>query len=119
MGAYCRYCDHRCFVLRTLTNGQTICLATCPAGMVHDRRAVGQDHRTALNPITRRRDATPDARALALLGDTGATNLRSVIYLGMIDSLANRGVIASPELDEFFGRPEVYQVGSRARQLYV
>lgn len=52
MGAYCRYCDHRCFVPRTLPDGRTICLATCPAGMAHDRSVTGgHDHRTTRNPV--------------------------------------------------------------------
>ena len=55
MGAYCRYCDHRCFVLRVIPGEEglgAICLATCSAGMEHDRRVVGYDHTTAINPST-------------------------------------------------------------------
>jgi hypothetical protein len=56
MGAYCRFCDRRCFVLRTLPAdatsyaGQTICLATCERGAAHDRETSGYDHTTAANP---------------------------------------------------------------------
>lgn len=52
MGAYCRYCNRRCFLLRTLPDGRTICLATCPSGMAHDRSVIGgHDHRTTRNPV--------------------------------------------------------------------
>jgi hypothetical protein len=56
-GAYCKYCDHRCFVLRTMPAdarwmaGRTIHLATCAGGMKHDRRETGYDHATAINPL--------------------------------------------------------------------
>lgn len=37
-GAYCRYCDHRCFVDRVLPDtGRRLHMATCPAGKDHDR----------------------------------------------------------------------------------
>lgn len=61
MGPYCRYCNHRCFLLRILRDGRTMLLATCARGMAHDREVCGQDHTTAINPVT-----DPDAaRALA------------------------------------------------------
>lgn len=51
MGAYCQFCDRRCFVVRTIASGPragwTGCLATCPAGMAHDRATTGHDHTTA------------------------------------------------------------------------
>lgn len=49
MGPYCRYCDQRCFVLRALPDGHLL-MATCPAGMAHDRAVTGHDHTTAVNP---------------------------------------------------------------------
>ena len=49
-GAYCRYCDHRCFVLRRLKDGTEWHLATCTAGMAHDRLVTGEDSSTAINP---------------------------------------------------------------------
>lgn len=59
MGAYCKYCDRRCFVLRTIPAdakgsyaGRTICLATCERGMAHDRESTSYDHTTAINPVT-------------------------------------------------------------------
>lgn len=52
MGPYCKFCDQRCFVPRVLHNGRSIILATCARGMEHDREACGQDHTTALNPVT-------------------------------------------------------------------
>lgn len=52
MGAYCRYCNRRCFLLRTLPDGRTICLATCSTGMAHDRSVTGgHDHRSTRNPV--------------------------------------------------------------------
>lgn len=58
-GAYCRYCDHRCFVLRELPDGldflgsRTLHMATCAEGMAHDRQLTGYDHTTAINPAAR------------------------------------------------------------------
>lgn len=53
-GAYCRYCDRRCFVYRQVIVGGAVLwsghMATCPAGKAHDRRALGQDADTAHNP---------------------------------------------------------------------
>ena len=53
-GAYCRYCDRRCFVYREVrVAGEVLWaghLATCPAGMAHDRRVLGVDHAGAHNP---------------------------------------------------------------------
>jgi len=53
-GAYCKFCQQRCFVLRTVPSGPrrgwTGQLATCPAGMEWDRKQTGHDHATALNP---------------------------------------------------------------------
>lgn len=56
-GAYCRYCDHRCFVDRIMPAdarwmpGQHVHLATCGAGAAHDRAATGYDYATAINPL--------------------------------------------------------------------
>ncbi len=50
-GAYCRFCDSRCFVLRELADGRQIHLATCAAGAAHDREVTGEDYRTAKNPV--------------------------------------------------------------------
>lgn len=55
-GAYCRYCDHRCFVGRVMPRdavwmpGQFVHLATCAGGMRHDRETTGYDYRTAEQP---------------------------------------------------------------------
>lgn len=57
-GAYCRYCDQRCFVARVMPAdaswkpGEQVHLATCAQGMEHDRRGTGYDHTTAINPVT-------------------------------------------------------------------
>ena len=51
MGPYCEFCDFRCFVVRVLPGTrEQILMATCLAGMAHDREVTGHDHRTALNP---------------------------------------------------------------------
>lgn len=60
-GAYCQFCDTRCFVLRVVDD-RSVHLATCHAGMAHDRRVTGHDHRTALNPITGRVDLVVTGR---------------------------------------------------------
>ena len=49
-GAYCRYCEQRCFVLRVLPDGRQLHMATCAAGMSFDREQTGFDHTTARNP---------------------------------------------------------------------
>lgn len=51
-GAYCQFCDKRCFVARTLPDGSwSGHMATCVAGMAHDRAVTGHDHTTAINPL--------------------------------------------------------------------
>lgn len=51
MGPYCAFCDHRCFVERRLPDtGDLLLMATCTAGMAHDRSETGFDHTTAINP---------------------------------------------------------------------
>lgn len=53
-GAYCRYCDRRCFVYReVIVGGETIWwghMATCKVGRDHDRRSIGVDCDGAHNP---------------------------------------------------------------------
>lgn len=56
MGPYCRYCQHRCFVLRvmpedaTFMPGKQVLLATCSKGMEYDLTTSGYTHKTAINP---------------------------------------------------------------------
>lgn len=53
MGPYCKFCDFRCFVPRLLPfKTETLLMATCLAGMAHDRKATGHDHTTAVKPRT-------------------------------------------------------------------
>jgi hypothetical protein len=53
VGPYCRYCDHRCFVPRIVPGKGEILLATCWAGMEHDRNTTGgYDHTNTTNPYT-------------------------------------------------------------------
>ncbi|OJZ66815.1 hypothetical protein BRW65_26725 [Mycobacterium paraffinicum] len=53
-GAYCRYCDHRCFVYREVIVGGEIAwaghMATCSKGAAHDKRSLGVDFSEAHNP---------------------------------------------------------------------
>lgn len=50
MGPYCNFCGRRCFVPRTLPDfSWSGHMATCTAGMAHDRQELGHDHTTALN----------------------------------------------------------------------
>lgn len=52
MGPYCRYCDRRCFLYRVLPDGHGMLLATCAAGMAHDREQLdGLDHTNTINPV--------------------------------------------------------------------
>ena len=57
-GAYCHYCNHRCFVLRRVPDdarswgaGQTIHMATCKRGRQHDMSSTGYDFEGAINPV--------------------------------------------------------------------
>jgi hypothetical protein len=61
-GAYCKFCDHRCFVERVIPSGPqmgwTGHLATCAAGKEYDRNQTGGfDSSTAINPVTHPRQA--------------------------------------------------------------
>ena len=55
-GAYCKFCQTRCFVLRVIPDGPqrgwTGHLATCRSGMEHDLKVTGHTHITAVNPST-------------------------------------------------------------------
>ena len=55
-GSYCKFCGHRCFVLRVIPDGPqkgwTGHLATCRGGMEHDLKETGHTHITAVNPVT-------------------------------------------------------------------
>jgi hypothetical protein len=55
-GAYCKFCGHRCFVLRVIPDGPSKGwsghLATCTDGMAHDLKVTGHTHLTAINPVT-------------------------------------------------------------------
>ena len=54
-GAYCRFCQTRCFVYRVIPDGPSKGwsghLATCQAGMAHDLKKTGHTHLSAVNPI--------------------------------------------------------------------
>jgi hypothetical protein len=62
-GSYCKFCGHRCFVLRLVPDGPhkgwSGHMATCRAGMEHDLKALGHTHVTAINPVTE-----PEAAAM-------------------------------------------------------
>lgn len=110
MGPYCHYCRNRCFVVRRLPNGRTLGLATCPAGMTRDRRVTGGfDHRTALNPVTGRRDQAPDARRIRTVLPSGPT-LNAKISAAVIADLDRRGQLTTAAIAALAGVPEVYAV---------
>ncbi len=68
-GAYCRYCDHRCFVDRVLLDtGRRLHMATCPAGKAHDRTVSGFDADTAIKPAAAISDDNPQATAPIISG---------------------------------------------------
>lgn len=54
-GAYCKFCNRRCFVYRRVIVGGELVwaghLATCVRGKEHDRAQLGQDADTAHNPL--------------------------------------------------------------------
>lgn len=56
-GAYCQYCDRRCFVYREVIVGGELVwaghMATCARGREHDRKVLGVDHTQAHNPYAR------------------------------------------------------------------
>jgi hypothetical protein len=53
-GAYCRFCDHRCFVYRQVIVGGELVwaghMATCYDGRAWDRSKLGVDFEGAHNP---------------------------------------------------------------------
>ena len=55
-GAYCKFCQTRCFVLRVIPDGPskgwTGHLATCRDGMAHDLGVTGHTHLSSINPVT-------------------------------------------------------------------
>jgi hypothetical protein len=54
MGPYCDHCGRRCFVDRKLRDGRSMPLATCSGGMQRDFELLGEDHRSAINPVSGR-----------------------------------------------------------------
>lgn len=77
-GAYCNFCDHRCFVLRRLPEDaktqpawlpRELHMATCPEGMEHDRAKTGYDHTTAINPIQAAEAADVNRNSYLHIGD--------------------------------------------------
>jgi hypothetical protein len=55
-GAYCKFCDFRCFVYRVVPDGPRKGwaghMATCRRGMELDLKMLDHTHLTAINPIT-------------------------------------------------------------------
>lgn len=62
-GAYCQFCDRRCFVYRVLPDRSwSGHMATCAAGAAHDHVQLDHDHTTAINPhdqLARLSDVAP------------------------------------------------------------
>lgn len=50
-GAYCQFCDNRCFVYRIVPGSSVTHLATCVEGKAYDREQLGVDADTAVNPM--------------------------------------------------------------------
>jgi len=54
-GAYCKFCNTRCFVYRQVIVGGELVwaghMATCPKGKAHDRSVLATDADTAHNPM--------------------------------------------------------------------
>lgn len=77
-GAYCKFCDHRCFVDRvmppdaTWMPGQSVHLATCARGKAFDKERTGYDSTDAINPVTQPRATALAVRVVAATkaGDT-------------------------------------------------
>lgn len=65
-GAYCKFCDHRCFVYRQVIAAGVVLwaghMATCRDGAEHDRRSLGLDFTQATNPLERVRQAASGIR---------------------------------------------------------
>ncbi len=65
-GAYCKFCDRRCFFYRVMpadakwSPGRGVHLATCARGQAYDREHTGYDQTTAINPLA---DATKGVSA--------------------------------------------------------
>jgi len=75
-GAYCKFCDHRCFVYRVVPGSNVTHLATCPEGMALDREKLGVDYTTAVNlmaPEDRVRELRDRADAIESSNCTGLT----------------------------------------------
>jgi len=55
-GAYCKFCNQRCFVLRVVPDGPSKGwaghMATCRLGMAHDLKVLGYTHQSSINPVT-------------------------------------------------------------------
>lgn len=109
-GAYCRFCDNRCFVLRVIPDGPEKGwqghMATCARGMAHDFGKTGHTHETAINPVT-----DPDA----------ATAVYGALAVGTVIS-SERGVSPHTISSTHPGRSFVFEpisVGDTAAQVWI
>lgn len=63
-GAYCMFCDQRCFVYRQVIVGGELMwaghMATCERGRAHDKKHLGVDFEAAYNPAATKENT--DAR---------------------------------------------------------
>lgn len=99
MGPYCNFCDRRCFVERHLPfTTATLLMATCQAGMAHDRAKTGHDYTTAVLPAALRDAVTvPDS------GDLEQARSLAVRLDGQLGSLLERMTTARNLLPELGG----------------
>jgi hypothetical protein len=97
MGPYCKFCDHRCFVQRVIPDGPDagthLILATCAAGMAHDRQMTGHDHTSAINPLAATRwEPEPSKTERALLALVNLVCLPFTLAWAGLERLEKRGV---------------------------
>lgn len=116
-GAYCKFCNHRCFVERVIPGGPqkgwTGHLATCARGKEYDRTQTGgYDADTAVNPVTQPQTArvvrqliTTDT-AIAKAVDNGQLRLELILreqaekLQRRHEELRERGEDVDPDEDE-------------------
>lgn len=114
-GAYCKFCGRRCFVERILPAGphepRRLHMATCPAGMEHDRKATGYDQTTAINPHAPSQPTGPVDREWSI-GQRVEFDTADGSGQGVVTGLGTTGVVVeAPPMPDgsvsirwFFGR---------------
>lgn len=100
-GAYCKFCDRRCFVWRLVPDGPGKGwgghMATCTDGMAHDLKVLGHTHLTAINPVTEPEQA--DAVWAEVTGERGRKAAALAVEAGQFTEFAG-------QVDAMFPGPE-------------